>query len=170
MQNKPNSKPNKPNFKIGKMNITSAITVNYINELRTTNYELIMKTNPNKPNQACPRMSQSGTQFKLEAQRRSLWVSSLESSNQGPIKANEIFTQDVASVSYCSFLVVCLGGPKQINEIRIKAPPEKKSNIRWRGSLQRVSHSGIAGSTNFWFGSATKTLLAMANCSGVALG
>ena len=41
---------NKPNFKIGKMNITSATTVNYINKLRTTNYELIMKTNPNKPN------------------------------------------------------------------------------------------------------------------------
>ncbi|MHC4173083.1 MAG: peptide chain release factor N(5)-glutamine methyltransferase [Planctomycetota bacterium] len=31
------------------MNITSATTVNYINELRTTNYELIMK---NKPNQS----------------------------------------------------------------------------------------------------------------------
>ena len=47
---------NKPNFpavsKTPKMNITSATTVNYINELRTTNYELIMKnkpkTNPNK--------------------------------------------------------------------------------------------------------------------------
>jgi hypothetical protein len=43
---------NKPNLlavsKMLKMNITSAITVNYINELRTTNYELIMK---NKPNQ-----------------------------------------------------------------------------------------------------------------------
>jgi len=49
---------NKPNFKIGKMNISSAITVNYINKLRTTNYELIMKTNPNKPNfqtrETCP--------------------------------------------------------------------------------------------------------------------
>ena len=41
---------NKANVKIGKMNITSAITMNYINELWTTNYELIMKTNPNKPN------------------------------------------------------------------------------------------------------------------------
>jgi len=44
---------NKPNLlavsRIPKMNITSAITVNYINELRTTNYELIMK---NKPNQS----------------------------------------------------------------------------------------------------------------------
>jgi len=39
---------NKANFKIGKMNTTSATTVNYINELRTTNYELIMKTKPNK--------------------------------------------------------------------------------------------------------------------------
>ncbi len=29
--------------KMPKMNITSATTVNYINELRTTNYELIMK-------------------------------------------------------------------------------------------------------------------------------
>ena len=40
------------------MNISSAITVNYINKLRTTNYELIMKTNPNKPNfqtrETCP--------------------------------------------------------------------------------------------------------------------
>ena len=34
--------------KMPKMNITSATTVNYINELRTTNYELIMK---NKANQ-----------------------------------------------------------------------------------------------------------------------
>jgi len=41
---------NKANVKIGNMNITSAITLNYINELRTTNYELIMKTKPNKPN------------------------------------------------------------------------------------------------------------------------
>ncbi len=53
-ENKPNSNPIKANLlavsKIPKMNITSATTVNYINELRTTNYELIMKnkakTNP----------------------------------------------------------------------------------------------------------------------------
>ena len=50
MQNKPNSKPNKPDFKIGKMNITSAITVNYINELRTMNDERLCKTNPIKAN------------------------------------------------------------------------------------------------------------------------
>jgi len=30
-----------------KMNITSPITANYINELQTTNYELIMKNKPN---------------------------------------------------------------------------------------------------------------------------
>jgi len=40
---------NKADVKIGNMNITPATTVNYINELRTTNYELIMK---NKPNQS----------------------------------------------------------------------------------------------------------------------
>jgi len=42
---------NKPNLlavsKTPKMNITSATTVNYINELRTKNYELIMKNKPN---------------------------------------------------------------------------------------------------------------------------
>ncbi len=39
--------------KIPKMNITSATTVNYINELRTTNYELIMENKANsKPNKA----------------------------------------------------------------------------------------------------------------------
>jgi len=48
--NRPLFMQNKPNFKIGKMNITSATTWNYINELRTTNYDLIMKTNPNKAN------------------------------------------------------------------------------------------------------------------------
>ncbi len=36
--------------KRAKMDVTSATTVNYINELRTTNYELIMKTKPNKAN------------------------------------------------------------------------------------------------------------------------
>ncbi len=40
-KNKANSKPNKANLlavsKIPKMNITSATTVNYINELRTMN-------------------------------------------------------------------------------------------------------------------------------------
>jgi len=41
---------NKANVKIGNMNITSVTTVNYINELRTTNYELIIKTKPNKAN------------------------------------------------------------------------------------------------------------------------
>jgi len=41
---------NKPNLLDAQMNITSATRVNYINELRTTNNELIMKTNPNKPN------------------------------------------------------------------------------------------------------------------------
>ena len=41
---------NKPNLLDAQMNITSATRVNYINELRTTNYELIMKTNPIKPN------------------------------------------------------------------------------------------------------------------------
>jgi len=40
---------NKANFPDAQMNITSATTVNYINEPRTTNYELIMK---NKPNQS----------------------------------------------------------------------------------------------------------------------
>jgi len=35
-------------YKIPEMNITSAITVNYINELRTTNYELIMKNKAKK--------------------------------------------------------------------------------------------------------------------------
>jgi hypothetical protein len=33
--------------KIPKMNISSATTVNYINELRTTDYELIVKNKPN---------------------------------------------------------------------------------------------------------------------------
>ena len=50
-ENKPNSNPNKANSlavsKMPKMNITSATTVNYINELRTTNYELIMKNKAN---------------------------------------------------------------------------------------------------------------------------
>jgi len=41
---------NKPNFQDVQMNITSATTVNYINKLRTTNYELIIKTNPIKAN------------------------------------------------------------------------------------------------------------------------
>jgi len=47
---------NEPNLpavsKTPKMNITSATTANYINQLRTTNYELIMqnepKTNPKR--------------------------------------------------------------------------------------------------------------------------
>ena len=48
--------------KIPKMNITSATTVNYINELRTTNYELIMKNKPNsKPIKA---------NFKTEVRRQ----------------------------------------------------------------------------------------------------
>ena len=61
-QYKPNSKPIKANLlavsKIPKMNITSATTVNYINELRTTNYELIMKNKPNSnPISEKPKMN-----------------------------------------------------------------------------------------------------------------
>jgi release factor glutamine methyltransferase len=52
---------NKPNLlavsKIPKMNITSAITVNYINELRTTNYELIMKNKPKQTQFQTQRLS-----------------------------------------------------------------------------------------------------------------
>jgi len=68
------------------------------------------------------------------------------------------------------FLEVCLAGPKHINEMRIKAPPEKNSTIRRLGSLQRVSHPGITGSTGCWFGPFVRTLRAAANCSAVARG
>jgi hypothetical protein len=58
---------NKPNFqavsKMTKMSITSAITVNYINEPRTTNYELIMK---NKPKQSQFRKSRPAGKESIE--------------------------------------------------------------------------------------------------------
>ena len=41
---------NKPNLPDAQMNVSLAITRNYNNEQRTMNYELLFKTNPNKPN------------------------------------------------------------------------------------------------------------------------
>ena len=70
---------NKPKVKIGKMNVTSLRTMNY--EQRTMNDE------KNKPKQ---------TQIKLEAQRRSLRVSFLESSNRGPISIGPLTPQEIA--------------------------------------------------------------------------
>ena len=56
-KNKPNSKPikanqtqYKPNSLDAQMNVSLAITRYYNNEQRTMNYELLFKTNPNKPN------------------------------------------------------------------------------------------------------------------------
>jgi len=63
---------NKPNFPNAKMNIAL---------YPETNYE-------RKGLYGCRKNKAKQTQFKLETQRRSLWVSFLESSNRGPIKPN----------------------------------------------------------------------------------
>ena len=49
-ENKPNSKPIKPNLRKARMDVNLAITRNYNNEQRTMNNELLFKTNPIKPN------------------------------------------------------------------------------------------------------------------------
>ena len=91
-QKQSQTNPNKPKVKIGKMNVTSFITMNY--EQRTMNYE------KNKPKQTQfpqrdtqyairdTKYKPKQTQIKLEAQRKSLRVSLPEPSNRGQIKLN----------------------------------------------------------------------------------
>jgi len=101
--------PNKPNLLDAQMNVTSLITVDYENKSNCKLCENKPNTNPIKPNfrkakmnialysetnyerkglYGCRKNKPKQTQFKLEAQRRPLRVSFLESSNRGPIKPN----------------------------------------------------------------------------------
>src|SRR4030042_1362052 len=72
---------------------------------------------------------------------------------------------------YCSSLSkVRPAGLKQTNEIRTRTTPEINSRILFRGSLQRLSHCGMAASTDWPFDSSIRALRAAANCRLMALG
>src|SRR4030042_1513478 len=72
---------------------------------------------------------------------------------------------------YCSSLSkVRSTGLKQTNEIRTRTTPEINSRILFLGSLQRLSHCGMAASAGCPFASSPGALRAAANCRLLALG
>ena len=85
----PKRNQNKPNFpavsKTPKMNITSATTVNYINELRTTNYELIMKNKPNQTQFQTRQHSRLGGNGLFPHLRPGWWLA-VQPDNNGKIE------------------------------------------------------------------------------------
>ena len=71
---------------------------------------------------------------------------------------------------YCSWSEALLAGPKQMKETSIRAAPQRKRSIRWRGSLLRTSHVGMAGSFGSWSAVSASVFLASDNWAAVALG
>jgi hypothetical protein len=153
------------------MNVNKVLTKDYENKPNWTPGENEPKTNPIKANR---RPLAGNPKLEILNPKYAIRNTTYDTIMQNKAKTKPIFKsedrpQKTEYYRSC-FLGVCLAGPKHINEMRIKAPPEKNSIIRRLGSLQRVSHKGITGSAGCWFGSSARTLRATANCSAVAFG
>ena len=82
----------------------------------------------------------------------------------------EMLAEKKITVEEAERLLSLTGNEEGTENKSYSTAPERKSVVFRRGSLQRLSHWGIAGSADCSFGSSVKALRAAANCSAVALG